>query len=74
MEVLQKYLRKLTVTRGRKYSYLGMHIELREDRNISVDMTDEIENIIEEFSENIDGKVTPPGTKDMNNTTGNYKL
>ena len=74
MEVLQKFFGKFTVTRGRSHSYLDMNIELREDRNISVDTIEEIEKIIEDFSESIDGKVTSLAKKDMHNTTGNCKI
>ena len=74
MEVLQKFFGKFTVTRGRSYSYLDMNIELREDRKACVDMIEEIEKIIEDFSEKINGKVTSPATKYMHNTTCNSKL
>ena len=65
---LENYFGTFTVTRGKKHSYLGMNIEVREDKKIALDMIEEIKKIIEGFSETITGSVTSPATRDFYNT------
>ena len=65
----EKFFGTFAVTRGNKHRYVGINIALRKDKKIEVDMIDEIKSIIEDFSENIVGKVTSPATRDSYDTS-----
>ena len=66
---LEKHFGSFAVTRGKKHSYLGMNIEISDDKKIAVDMIEEIRKIIPGFSETISGRVTSSATSDLYNTT-----
>ena len=55
---LETYFGKFKVTRGKMHNYLGMIIKIREDKNVSINQTKQLEEIIEIFSEPIIVKVT----------------
>ena len=74
MEVLEGNFGKFTKTEGNKHEYLGMNIELRNDGKVEIDMIKHIEKIISEFSEEIQGRVSSPATKDLYNTSKFKKL
>ena len=66
---LEKHFGSFAVARGNRHSYLGMNIEIRNDRKVAVGMIEEIKKIIADFSEEISGRVTSPATRDLYNTT-----
>ena len=45
---------------GKNQDYLGTNINIRDDKKVSIDMIKEIKELIEGFSEKIDGYVTSP--------------
>ena len=65
MTVLEKRFGKFTITRGKVHDYLGMHIVLRDDNKVEIDMIESITKIIEEFSEEIKGSVTSPANQSL---------
>ena len=46
-----------------------MKVHLRDDSKVSIDMSKQISQIIEDFSEEIDGRLTSPATRDLFDTT-----
>ena len=52
---------------GRKHKYLRMKINIHEDKKIEIDMKDQIEEIINGFSEDVSYKVTTPATRNLMN-------
>ena len=71
--LLEKQFRKMTVTRGKRHTYLGMNINFNDDGNISIEMKDYLKKSIDAFGEQIKGTAPPPEKKndlfDTNNTT-----
>ena len=58
---------KINPTFGKEHDYLGMKIHIRDDRKLEIDMSAQIEEILEDFSEDIDEVVTTPATKKLMN-------
>ena len=50
----------MNVTCGRTHPYLGMNITFTEDKKVVIEMKDYIKESIQEFPEDITGKVTSP--------------
>ena len=62
---LEKHFGKFTVTRGRNHEYLGMDVNIRDDRKVEVDMIKQIQKLIDDFSVKIEGKVSTPASDDL---------
>ena len=63
IEELEKYFGAFSVVHGKNKDYLGMNINIRDDKKVSIDMIKQIKELIEGFSEKIDGYVTSPAGK-----------
>jgi hypothetical protein len=50
----------VTVTRGKIHDYLGMVLDYSEDGVVKIDMTDNINKLLEELPEQFDGSATTP--------------
>ena len=48
---------------GNTQEYLGMKIKIDDDRNLHIDMRDQVSEIIQDFSENISGSVSTPANR-----------
>ena len=48
---------------GNKQEYLGMKIEIDDERNLHIDMRDQVSEIIQDFSEIISGSVSTPANR-----------
>ena len=67
MEILHEQKKKLTftVTQEKGHDYLGMSIILTEKGTVKIDMRKQIMEIINSFSEKIDGVVTSPAGRNL---------
>lgn len=50
---------------GKEHEYLGMKIKITDDRKLEINMSNQIEEIVEGFSEEIGGKVSSPATRTL---------
>ena len=58
IELMKKHFGDLTVTRGKKHRFLGMNIEINKDRNIEIEMKEQLQEVIDMFEEIEGSKVT----------------
>ena len=65
---MEKHFGKFKVTRGKLHDYLGMAIRIQDNKNVAICMRKKIEDIIENFSKPIFGKVTSPVSKNLYDT------
>ena len=63
----------MNVTRGRTHPYLGMNITFTEDKKVLIEMKDYIKESIQEFPEDITGKVTSPAALHLFKTDDSNK-
>ena len=73
IELMKKHFGDLTVTRGKKHRFLGMNIEINKDRNIEIEMKEQLLEAIDIFEESEGSKVTeevstpaPPHLREVN--------
>ena len=52
-------------THGKVHDYLGMRITITEDKKISIDMRDQIQEIIADYGEEIDSVVSTPAARHL---------
>ena len=52
---------------GNKQEYLGMKVEIDDERNLHIDMRDQVSEIIQDFSEIISGSVSTPANRFLMN-------
>ena len=57
---LKNHFGELLVTREKKHTFLGMNINIREDKKFWIYMKEQLLEAIDAFGENIDEKVTTP--------------
>ena len=57
---LKKNFGELVMTRGKKHTLLGINYNITEDKNIDIEIKEQLLEAIEAFGENIDEKVTTP--------------
>ena len=50
---------------GKEHEYLGMKIKITDDRKVEIDMRDQIYEILQDFSEEIEGVATSPAAKHL---------
>ena len=62
IDTTKKHFGELVVSRGNKYTFLGMEIELVKDGKIKIDMKSYIKEGIEKFGEDLSRGVTSPAT------------
>ena len=48
---LKVHFGDIVITRGKKHSFLGMHIEIIKERKIDIDTEEIFEEVIEKFGE-----------------------
>jgi Reverse transcriptase (RNA-dependent DNA polymerase). len=60
---IEKRFGKMSVTRGKELEFLGMKINLRSDRTVSIDMKDYVLGAIGSFSEDITRNAATPATR-----------
>ena len=64
---LKKHFGELTVETGKKLSFLGMNITMRDDRKIEIEMKDQIREALDWFGETIYEKPTTPANNNLFN-------
>ena len=66
MKELEEHFGTLDVTYGPKQEYLGMNLEIK-DKKIIIDMTDQVDDLVDFFDEDITNTVSSPGNKNLMN-------
>ena len=61
--MLEVHFGKFNKTRGKTNNCLGINIGIRDDKKVEIDMIEQLEAIINNFSEEISGKVLSPASK-----------
>ena len=61
---IEKHFGKMDVTYGSHHEYLGMKMTLK-DKKLTIDMRDQIKEIIDDFPEEISGQVSSPAAKHL---------
>ena len=62
---MEKIFGKMDPTYGNEQEYLGMKIKITDDRRLEINMNDQINEIINDFSEDITGTVSTPATRTL---------
>ena len=62
---IEKEFGNVKPTIGNEQEYLGMKIKIDNDRNLHIDMRDQVSEIIQEFSENLSGTVSSPAKRTL---------
>ena len=62
---IEKHFGKMNPTYGREHEYLGMKIGVTKDKKVTIDMKDQIREIIDSFCEDISGTATTPAAKHL---------
>jgi len=65
LEEISKHFGNLTITRGKKHTFLGMNITMRKDKKFEIEMKDQLLETIQSFGEKIEGEVANPATKNL---------
>ena len=66
VKMISKYFGDLTITRGNEFDFLGMKIKLdRENKQVKILMTDQIEEALEMLDEELKKSVTRPAYTDL---------
>ena len=60
---IAKQIGYLVITRGKKYTFLGMYIEILDNKNIAIVMKSYIQEAIGFFDEGVSTKLSSPGNK-----------
>ena len=50
IDILKGHVGKVTVYRGREHTFLGMNVNMREDKNIYIEIKDQLMEAIEMFN------------------------
>ena len=70
---IEKEFGKMDITYGNVHDYLGMIITIK-DRKVVVDMSAQVEELIEFFDDDVSGNVTSPANKNLMNVDDNSPL
>ena len=65
IEKIEGKFGKMTVTRGKQHTFLGMKITLQKDGTVKIDMSDYVKEAIEEFGEDVSKQAANPARKDL---------
>ena len=65
LKILKGHLGELTITRGKKYSFLGMTIEYNDNKTVSIDMKEQLQEAINMFPGHIPAEVVLPAAKHL---------
>ena len=60
LDTIKTHFGEIQITRGKKHTFLGMNIQITEDKKIEIEMEDKLVEAIELFGEELEGKVTSP--------------
>ena len=75
LEMMKKHFGNITVTRGNKHRFLGMNITINKDKNIEIDMREQLQEVLDMFSctvdDTIDKAVTSPAEKHLMDVNAN---
>jgi hypothetical protein len=65
LETIEKHFGKMIITRGKKHSFLGMDIDILEDKKLKILMKAHIEEAINNLNEEITRTAPTPARKDL---------
>lgn len=65
IELIEARFGKMTVTRGKRHTFLGMDIVFNEDGTVSIDMQSYIKESFEAFGEDVSRGATSPASKTL---------
>jgi hypothetical protein len=68
---IEKHFGKMTVTRGKEHTFLGMKIVFNENRTVTISMREYIEDAIEEFQEAITNRAVTPARNNLFSVSDN---
>lgn len=60
LEIIKSHFGDLTISRGKKHTFLGMNITLRKDKKIQIEMKDQLKETIAAFKEDITTSCVTP--------------
>ena len=63
--LIEEKVGKMTVTRGREHTFLGMKITFNKDKTVTIDMSDYIKEAIIDSQEDVSKTATSPATKTL---------
>ena len=63
--LIEEKVGKMTVTRGKEHTFLGMKITFNKDKTVTIDMSDYIKEAIIDFGEDVSKSATSPATKSL---------
>ena len=67
-------IKEITATRGKKHVYLGMTLDYSVPGEVKVDMTDYVKEMLDEFSDELTGKVASSANEQLFDSTRGSKL
>ena len=65
LESIEKKFGKMSITRGKKHSFIGMDIDILENKKLKILMKGHIEEAINNFNEEITRTAPTPARKDL---------
>ncbi|KAL7572191.1 hypothetical protein ACA910_005538 [Epithemia clementina (nom. ined.)] len=65
VETIERKFGKMTVSRGKQHSFLGMNITFNPDRSVTIHMPTYLDEAINAFGEDVGGPVATPATKEL---------
>ena len=71
---IERHFGKMTVTRGKQHTFLGMDIELRPDGNVALSMVDYISDAIAVFGEDVSTSASTPAATGLYTVRDNVPL
>ena len=75
LELMKGHFGDLTITRGKNHNFLGMNITINDDKNIEIEMKDQLKEAIAVFEaaegETVDEKVTSPASRHLREANDN---
>ena len=60
LDTIKTHFGEIKITRGKKHTFMGVNIQITEDKKIEIEMEDQLMEAIEIFGEELEGKVTSP--------------
>ena len=70
---IEKHFGKMSVDEGDSFNFLGMNITITPDKNINIEMKDQISEAVDWFGEQITEKPVTPANKNLFSTAKNSK-
>ena len=63
LDEMESKFGKLTTTRGKEHTFLGMKLKIKKNKTFEVDMVDQVKETIQSFGEEVEGEVKSPAAK-----------